>query len=396
MRDEAERLALDGVLLKPVTRSMLVDSLVTLFAPTVDELAAAGAATATLPSLSGARLLLVEDNEINQQIAIELLESAGAKVTVADNGRIAVELLAAADDDAFDVVLMDLQMPEMDGHEATARIRANPRHGGLPIVAMTAHATLEERQRCFAEGMVDHVAKPVDPEQLIRTVARHFAGGAAANPTTKTNATQSTVASLELGEVPGLDSADGLRRLGGNVGLYRKLLMKLTTEQHDAATRIADQLGAGDREGAARRAHTLKGVAGNLGAKDVQAAAAALEAVLTRKNVDAGEAALIARLATCLAALMGPLSAALAAGEPSPAPSGPVDPAHAAAAIAQLRTQLGEFDSAAADTLDQNRDAIASVLGADTTTRIADALGRFAFDEALALLETPALPSEAP
>ncbi len=385
MREDAERLALDGLLLKPVTRSTLVDSLTTLFAPTAQELSEAGAATAGLPSLAGTRVLLVEDNEINQQIAIELLESAGATVTVADNGRVAVELLEAAEPNAFDVVLMDMQMPEMDGHEATARIRADERFDALPIIAMTAHATVDERQRCFDEGMVDHVAKPVDPELLIRTVARHHAGTGAASHAAPPSTPRAAATPAELGPVPGLDTTDGLRRLGGNATLYRKLLTKLVSEQRDAASRVAACIAASDREGATRVAHTLKGVAGNLGAKEVQRAAAELEVALTRKGADAGVDALVAELDARLGALLGPLAAAL--GQDEPAAPQPVDPAQAVAALAQLRTQLSEFDAAAADTLDTARGALAAVLAPDVLDRLHDAVQRYAFDDALTLLD---------
>src|SRR6185436_7274652 len=124
--------------------------------------------------LRGARILVTEDNEINQQIAVELLEGAGAVVTVANNGREAVEMLSRPGQAAFDVVMMDLQMPEMDGYQATAKLRADPRLAALPIVAMTAHATVEERQSCLAAGMNDHVAKPIDPAALFEAVGRFY------------------------------------------------------------------------------------------------------------------------------------------------------------------------------------------------------------------------------
>ena len=134
--------------------------------------ATAGAAKAKQATrLRGARILLAEDNEINQQIASNLLEGVGATVKVANNGREAVETLSnGPQPPPFDVVLMDLQMPEMDGYQATAKIRADARFAELPIIAMTAHATMEERQRCLAAGMNDHISKPIDPGLLFETV----------------------------------------------------------------------------------------------------------------------------------------------------------------------------------------------------------------------------------
>src|SRR5262245_60831464 len=161
---------------------MLVDALVSAFADACDQVAAVATATAEGVSLAGLRILLVEDNDINQQIAVELLEGVGAKVDVAANGQEAVDkLLGGAIPPPFDVVLMDLQMPVMDGHQATAKIRADDRFADLPFFAMTAHATLEERDFCLAHGMNGHIAKPIDPAILFDTlskVARRASGEA--------------------------------------------------------------------------------------------------------------------------------------------------------------------------------------------------------------------------
>ncbi len=177
VREEAEELHVDGFLVKPVTKSMLVDSLVSVFATDVRNRRSTSNARRTkqpLP-LRGARILLTEDNEINQQIAIELLEGVGATVDVANNGREAVDILfQGSSPPPYDVVLMDLQMPEMDGYQATTRIRGDSRFAQLPIIAMTAHATVEERNRCLAAGMNDHISKPIHPNMLFDTVARYY------------------------------------------------------------------------------------------------------------------------------------------------------------------------------------------------------------------------------
>ena len=175
VREEAEKLDVAGFLLKPVTKSMLVDALVTIFAPKTQEEAAGRAAGESAPSnrLGGVRILLTEDNLINQQIGVELLEGVGARVEVANHGGEAVRMLqGVAFPPPYDLVLMDLQMPEMDGFQATAKIRSDPRFAKLPIVAMTAHATMEERQRCLDAGMNDHVSKPIDPDALYATLER--------------------------------------------------------------------------------------------------------------------------------------------------------------------------------------------------------------------------------
>ena len=177
VRSEAEDAGVDGFLVKPVNQSMLVDMLVEIFAPE-HRTAAREVVTATAYDLNGLRVLLVEDNAINQQIAVELLEGVGVFVDVANNGREAVDkLLAEGGNVRYDLVLMDLQMPEMDGYQATACIRAAPRLADLPIIAMTAHAMAEERDRCLAAGMRGHITKPIDPELLYRTLMQFHRPG---------------------------------------------------------------------------------------------------------------------------------------------------------------------------------------------------------------------------
>ena len=185
VRSKAEQMGIDGFLTKPVNASMLYDTLMELFG--ASRLASADAESRKTESAGhdahGLRVLLVEDNEMNQQVAKELLESAGAVVTVAGHGGIAVKLLREGPSpSAFDIVLMDLQMPEMDGYEATRLLRADPRFHELPILAMTAHALVEERERCLAAGMNDHVTKPIDPDALFAALTRWTKHRAQASP----------------------------------------------------------------------------------------------------------------------------------------------------------------------------------------------------------------------
>ena len=214
VREEAERMQLDGFLLKPVTKSTIVDTLVNVFA-TADEASQVATDHAHEQRLRGARILLVEDNEINQQIAVELLEGAGASVRVAGNGREACEILLDGPPPVpFDLVLMDLQMPEMDGYQATAKLRDDPRASTLPIIAMTAHATIEERQRCLAAGMNDHIAKPIDPATLFETVERYCKAAAP-------KASEASVVGATLDERAGLARVAAQHGLGGGAGRLR-------------------------------------------------------------------------------------------------------------------------------------------------------------------------------
>src|SRR5437762_11685429 len=179
----------------------------------------------------------------------------------------------------------------MDGYQATANLRSAARIAVLPIIAMTAHATLEQSKRCLASGMNDHISKPIDPSALFETVARYYrpAPGTSASiraiartsdPVVKAAGipmVESRADNMEIPTVEGLNSAEGLLRVAGNRKLYLKLLRQFSVQQSDAPVQITELLKAGDRPAAERTAHTVKGVAGNLGVKTVQLAAGELE-----------------------------------------------------------------------------------------------------------------------
>uniref|UniRef100_UPI0025F208DD response regulator n=1 Tax=uncultured Thiodictyon sp. TaxID=1846217 RepID=UPI0025F208DD len=221
---------IEDVLIKPVTPSLLFDTVVrTLGAaagePTVAEPPAARPGT-NLAAIAGAHLLVVEDNDLNQEVAIELLRQAGLIVDLAANGLIALDKVAADD---YDCVLMDVQMPVMDGLAATRAIRRLPHRRELPIVAMTANAMASDRERCLAAGMNDHVAKPIDPEELWAKLlqwTRRPAAGTSGDTAPIAPPPQTPAEPPDLTGIAGLDAAAGLRRCLGQEGLYRSLLGK--------------------------------------------------------------------------------------------------------------------------------------------------------------------------
>jgi PAS domain S-box-containing protein len=414
VREEAERLHVDGFLVKPVTKSMLVDSLVSIFVASVgDEVGAAAAAGTEEDStrLHGLRVLLAEDNEINQQIAIELLEGVGATVMVANHGREAVEtLFNGPQPPPFDVVLMDLQMPEMDGYQATAKIRSEPRFAALPIVAMTAHATVEERQRCLDAGMNGHVSKPIDPGILFDTLAKYCKAKAASPPelapapspaqpqppaaSASSGATAPPAASsAELPNIPGLDAQDGLARVAGNRKLYLKLLRQFVEQQGPAVESIQGALAQGDRPLAERLAHTLKGVAGSLGLPAVQRSAAALEKALSATANAPGLAGLFEDTASTLADAVGRLRAALPSADTPPVPpttAAAFDPAQAGRVVAEMIGHLNNFDPAAGECLEAHRAIFQALLPGEAFASFESQIGSFAFADALAALEAAA------
>ena len=230
-------------------------------------------------ALGGVRLLLVEDNEINLQIASELLTEAGARVDIARNGRAAVDRIAE-DSGRYDLVLMDMQMPVMDGIEATRHIRRTLSAERLPIVAMTAHAMPEEKQRCRDAGMNDHIAKPIDPMQLIVTVRRWVVDRAAV----AASATDGAPAAPAPGplsalpdSLPPFDIADALARLAGKRDLLHRLLLRFHSEFAATGYELRQHLDCGRNEEAERLAHRLVGTAGSLGATALADAARDLE-----------------------------------------------------------------------------------------------------------------------
>ena len=394
VREEAERLQLDGFLLKPVTKSMVVDTLVNVFAHADAEVP--GVAESQSTRLAGARILLTEDNEINQQIAVELLEGAGATVRVANNGREAVEILTTGPQPPpFDVVLMDLQMPEMDGYQATARLRADQQLAALPIIAMTAHATIEERQSCLAAGMNDHVAKPIDPAILFDTVARFYeparrASGQAQSP--RPPSADGVAADPDrLPAISGLDTANGLTRVGGNSRLYLKLLRQFVEQQGSADEQITRALEAGDRALAERLAHTLKGVAGSIGAALVQSAAGVLEKLI-RDRAGAAEVAsakqqVTSHLTPLVEALRGALQPA-ATEAPAEAPAaGSVNPAASRKAATQLLVLLSDADPGASDFIAANRAALRPMFSDDGWQQFGRLVADYSFAEAQSQLE---------
>jgi CheY-like chemotaxis protein len=243
--------------------------------------AAQPAATAAGPPLAGARILLVEDNAINQQVARETLERFGATVSVARHGGEAVDMVRRT---AYDVVLMDVQMPVMDGLTATRRIRALPGLAELPIVALTAHALAEDRDNCLAAGMNDYLTKPIEADRLLITLGQWIAP-AAGGDWTRPAIIEPDQAPAQpepdrTDEDPGIDVDTALIRLGGNERLLRGVAAEFARDYAGCAATLRRNVAAGDLEAARRLVHTVKGVAGNIAADGLAQAAREVEAAL--------------------------------------------------------------------------------------------------------------------
>jgi PAS domain S-box-containing protein len=286
MEQESQAAGAKSFLVKPVSPSDLFDVIMqTVGYKNDSSILNNPASTQEIAECSkGAHLLLVEDNEINQQVAQEILEQAGYCVTIANNGQQALDVLNQHINE-FDGILMDIQMPVMDGYTATKEIRKDSRFNNLPIIAMTANVMTGDQEKTLQAGMDDHVAKPINVEDLFSVLSKWVT---ASNP----NTVADTVAydnafpqeDVSLPHFIGLDTANGLLRVGGNKQLYQKILLKFASSQKDIISSISTLLKNQDYETAEREAHTLKGVAGNIGAHGLYELAKCLEAAIENKR----------------------------------------------------------------------------------------------------------------
>ncbi len=282
----AEEAKLDGFLVKPMNPSLLFESIMEVFGKKLareefGERVKAQQEVLGLENIRGANILLVEDNEINQEVAIELLMQKGFNITVANNGKEAVEKVNQAE---FDCVLMDIQMPEMDGYEATRAIRTNERFATLPIVAMTANVMQGDREKCIEAGMSDHVSKPINTKELFSALIKWVPKREGLGPeaSSEPGNTQSTQDGGPLPRIPGVNVEAGVERVNGNENLYRKLLGNFYQNNINTKLEIEKALKAGDLKLAERLVHTVKGVSATIGADELAAVAEPLEAELRK------------------------------------------------------------------------------------------------------------------
>ena len=287
IKQAAEQAGVDGFLVKPVNPRQLLHSLLAAMGLAsaadndVDVPRAAPPSEAML-RIAGARILLVDDNAINLQVASEILLRAGVACDLANNGMDAVRMV---DQREYDAVLMDIQMPDMDGYHATARIREQPQHARLPVIAMTAHAVAGYRDSCLAMGMNDYVTKPIDPDTLYGVLANWVQGKqerahALAQLTALAPGHGTPGGETAAAPVAGIDMAAALGRLGGNSALLTRLLRMFANDFAASLPQIREAIAAGDLDRASRLVHKIKGAAGNLSALALYEAASRLEAHL--------------------------------------------------------------------------------------------------------------------
>jgi polar amino acid transport system substrate-binding protein len=380
-------LPLDGVLNKPVSASTLLDQISFVFGGVTGQSRKTQRQSSYRDderALRGAWLLLVEDNEVNQEVAQHILNDAGIRVDIAGNGAIA---LAKIEENAYDGVLMDCQMPVMDGYQATRKLRQDPRYSNLPVIAMTANAMVGDKEKCLDAGMNDFIAKPIDVAQLFGTLARWIAPAA---PQAMTSVAAQPEAELPV--IAGLKMAEAMRRVGGNAALMRKLLDRFVETQFDAMQRIVAAIENNQLETAIREAHTLKGLAGNIGAGGLADSAARVEHLLSLGSHDG----LPQALAACTLALdelvpkivlaMQSRGNAGEAGGAAVAHVAPVDRAYLEAGLRELSQLLQQDDAQAVKHLDGIGPVLVAAGQAEHARQLKRMLGQYDFEGALAQL----------
>ena len=401
----AAQSGIENVLIKPVSASLLFNEMARALGDEgrgeeLREEDSRQTAPATgLEEIAGAHILLVEDNELNQQVASEILQDEGFHVTIACDGKVAVEWVRGGGEGGqlpCDLILMDMQMPVMDGLEATRQIRALG--NTTPIIAMTANALSGDRERCLEAGMNDYLHKPIEPDRLWAVLRQWITP---CPEFRKINDAQPPVVrgvggveeQALLPEIRGLDVTGGLRRVMGKTTLYRELLQKFIASQGNAHAEVRTAVATDDWTLAERVAHTMKGVAGNIGADEISERAAELQAICREKSVEYLPDALAA-----LEAVMTPFIAALReffvsaeieAANTTENVDAPADPAHVQSVVQLITGLLAENDAEASDVLRQEASALKSALGADFAV-FERAIQAFDFDRAHDLLYTHA------
>ena len=409
VQSELQRAGLSLMLTKPVSPSQLFDAAMQALgglARSSDGRATqAPRGAAHLPAIAGARVLLVDDNDLNQQVGAELLSGAGLVVDVAQNGQVALDMLAQT---TYDLVLMDMQMPVMDGLTATRHLRQNPAWANLPVLAMTANAMSRDRDLCLEAGMNGHLAKPIDPDELFATLLQWIAPRApdaaqtanadtglqkrtADNPTTSEGApspTPSPSADDALRHIPGLDVTAGLRRVLDKRPAYESLLRKFTAGQAHAVQTTRTALAAGQRDEALRAMHTLKGTAGTIGATALAALAQRAEEAIAQKASPELVEPLLQPVEAACQALVAALQQALPADDMSGADASDglqIDASAALQLVAQLDALLADDDSDAIEVFKQSAPTLQALLG-PVYGQMKRALDSYDFVEALAAL----------
>jgi len=384
--DEASRAGLEYVLVKPVSPSLLFETVLRTFNVETDSVRTGvqlgeAHSTPNLSSIAGSRILLAEDNLFNQQVASEILQDEGFVIEIANNGKEAYDMALAG---TYDLVLMDMQMPVMDGLQATREIRRHKPTEVLPILAMTANASEADRKLCIEAGMNEHITKPIDPEKLFAALLKWIKPQT--NNLKAAPPSAGPAKHLEIPEIQEIDTALGLKRAAGKPTLYLKMLQSYVTDQGNAVQLMQSAIQSNDHATLQRLAHTLKGTSGSIGATTLQIEADEIEDLAKKlASLDTIEQKL-APLSSHLNAIINAIKNALpVVAEDSPVTTQKLQSAEIEPLIEKLLALLADDDTSAQTLLEESADVLRAHFGADAFKQIADALAAFDFEQALTL-----------
>jgi len=387
-----------GVIAKPINPSMLLDSILNALGKEAAQKTRKSEKEASNKEaenkVKGAFLLLVEDNLVNQELALEILQGAGIRVEVANNGEEAVIKIHQTN---YDGILMDCQMPIMDGFQATRKIREDARFANLPILAMTANAMAGDKEKCIECGMNDHIAKPIDVNQLFSTLARWIQPKESKASLSEAPVTSEIVIDTPIPptqgpdalphQITGLDLHNALARVGGNERLLKKLIVRFRDTQQTVMERIEIALKSQDQETAKREVHTLKGLAANIGATELSKLALQAESEFQSQNAEALQKALSLvdiELRNQLAHITNKIPVTTEAPKKTiTPPMVNIDMVEVGATMRKLVSELSALDANAATTLDSLTPTLNALGYEAAVTELVQCIGNFDFDTAL-------------
>jgi len=381
---QAEGIGLDGFLIKPIGQSLLFDTIMNVFGKSVVSKPSfnrnKGLDEGQLSGMAEKCILLVEDNEVNQEVAVGLLEEAGLLIDIANDGKEAVKALKNKGEEFYDAVLMDLQMPVMSGYEATEQIRKKLKFNNQIIIAMSADAMVGVKDRCMKVGMNDYLTKPIDPARLFSVLRKWL----------KIEDGELNVSNLsdsakdkEKISIEGIDTVNAIARVGGRLNTYTNILKKFCKNSANAAIEIKEAIEKKDIESAERMAHTVKGIAGNIGADALYKSACELDDILKQglpeKDID-----ILDDFAVKLASAIENINNSnIVNEEKTEAKNVKVDPKVSIELFKQLAELLEDNDSEAQDCLQK----LMKVSQYDELDKMSEMVSDYEFDEALDTLK---------
>jgi two-component system sensor histidine kinase/response regulator len=386
---EIQEAGIKKMMLKPVTASLLFDVTINVLGQVGDIIQEThvhhrGANIAEeLSVISGAVILVVEDNELNQEVAMGLLEEGDFEIHIANDGREAVDMVAK---NHYDLVLMDVQMSVMDGVSATIEIRKDAKNSALPIIAMTANAMKQDREKCVEAGMNGHIAKPIDPNELFSTLLKWI------KPNQSMKASNVPIVKKKVAEqeavlphIDGLDVELGLQRVIGKKSLYMNMLRKYVINQANLSNELRAALATNDYSTAERVIHSAKSVSGNIGATNLETMAKTIEKMIHEKSDSDTILINIAQFELVQNTMITSINSQLPP-DPATAYLSFVDTSKSIEIFTKLRQLLAENDSDADDLFEENIDVIRVSLGEDIFSKFNAAMQEFNFKKALELL----------